>query len=99
MDPTCIVEKSADDLLALFVKEGRCVNNFCVLGFGTVGLFDMEIRLVLGDAWRFVLESHEGLEYVFKHGDVDSTSHVISSQYSCQGIVGHPIHVSTCSAC
>jgi hypothetical protein len=77
----CVIEKSANDLLyvifALFVKEPRSVDEFCVLGSGAVDWFDMGIRLVLTDVWRFVLELCESLRDVFEHGDVDSAFRLI----------------------
>ena len=46
---------------------------------------------MLRDMWRFVLESHEGLRDVFKHGDVDSASHVVPVDVHAKVPVAVPI--------
>ena len=40
---------------------------------------------MLRDAWRVVLDTHEGLMEVFEHGDVDCASRVIPVDVHAKG--------------
>jgi hypothetical protein len=66
-----------DVFFALFVQWWGCVDIFCVLGFCTVGWFDMRVWLILRDVWRCMLKTCERFGDLVKHGGVDSLSHVI----------------------
>ena len=70
----CVIEQSADNFLDISflwrTKEQGVVCIRYILGLYPVDRFDMGVRLILKFSWLVVVETHEDINNIGKHGEV-----------------------------